>query len=499
MKKTAFQSSALTIGLLLGRVIALVGTLVLADHYGFGGLADSVILITILPYWLAELLMNYPFSAAFIPLVHDLGLRRQKLLFKRFVVLACCAAGIAMLVLTSTLPLWVRGLAPGLSDELLAQLAPALRITLLALPVLALTAVVRTFLQAQGRHALVAFEHAISNAIYVLGVLFILPHFGLKALAVFVVLGACVRLGPQAWQLWRGMPKTSSQQKSLPVGYMQKAKVWPRYFQSLSVGALMIGLPFIGRSFASLDGAGSITLFTYALQILGVPLWVVRGVFPTLSFPLLCEMRAHDRRRAYRQVKASLFGDQTVLVLLLTLAMAWFFIHTMKDPIALGSLSTATVSSLAALCLVGVLSFPFQALTQLMVTVLNARKASHLYLRSHLLALVLAPLAFFFGQKWAGVMGVFIAMSLTHLVLFTSIWLAYVKSGESLWFSVHKRPIIRAVSVATVLLLIFSSFVLHFDWAGRALLGIWVFVLCFGGALFVSAERKKTFFSKYPI
>ena len=478
----------LALGLLTGRITSLLSVVYLTSLYGAAGLADIVILIMTFPYWIAELFMVNPFSAAFVPLIHDLGFKRTRSLFNKLALVVGSLFFLITVIFFMVAPYLAQILAPGLNNELQEQLVPVLRISLLSLPVLALAAVARAFLQARHRYSLVAWEHLFSNLTHIIGILYVLPRYGLVSFSWLVVFGSFLRLVPQALQLRRHI---APQKVPLPLDDIKQSHALARYTQSLSSSLLLLSVPFVGRSFASLSGEGSITLFNYALQVIGVPFWVVLGVFPTVVFPLLCEKKSSRQRRAYRKVKSSLFSYQLILACLLTLVFLWFFFHGYISPVRFMTLSLKQVSLISLFCFIGMSCLPFQALTQLMTAVFNARKESHRYVKVNLFILCLTPFIFFLGQKFADIIGLYVAFSFTQIILFLCIWTVYSKSGESLWFDLHKKPILVTMALAFGLLFCLSSMASDFDFLGRALLGFWIFCLCFGGCLYVTGQRNQ--------
>ncbi len=484
----ARSGAFLAIGLVVGRVLSLLSVGVLVELYGAGGLADSVVFLATFPYWVSELFMVVPFSAAIVPLAHKVGARYAGTLCLRLSVLWFGIFSLAALVLFLLAWQVVRLLAGGLSIENASVLLPVFKQVLIFIPLLAVGNVVRSFLQAQQRYWVLSLEHGLCNLVLLLGILYVLPRWGLGAMAWVINGGIVVRVLLQLAQFYFCLPEQSARKMTSSVlrhGIMRK------YVQALSSGCLFLGLPFLGRAFASLGGEGNITLFNYVMQIVGIAFWLVCGTLPTMIFPLLSQAWANKKRSAYRLIKNILFAEQMILSLCVTLALFWFFIIGYFYPLPLGGMGVETVKQLAFLCAICICGLPLQTTTQLMTAVLNARHIPHMYLGINVFCLAISPVVFFLSQKYYGLTGVCVALSSVQALVLFLMAKVYIKSGESFWFSLHKTPVINTLLVCSVLLVGLLWVAPHAGYVVRMLLGVSVALACFGVAYWWGGQRKK--------
>lgn len=280
----------LFLGLLLGRILGLAREFALVNHLGSGELADSIIALITLPDIAISILLGNSLAVVFIPKI--LSLQHEKrfgYFLKMSVVLGVISItliGFCVLNITTVATL----ILP--SGSQLGSFLPNLKWILLAIPILALNSVSRTFLQAENRFFLLGFENVIFNLVLILGITLFAQNKNLYIISLAVVSGTILRWLLQTYQLARIYKITND-------GFEQSISTtdFKRYNLAFCTGLLTQLLPVFGRSISSAyDQEGALAIFNYAFKFTEFPMALGISVISTMLFPKLTGIIANAKK-----------------------------------------------------------------------------------------------------------------------------------------------------------------------------------------------------------
>jgi putative peptidoglycan lipid II flippase len=131
----------------------------------------------------------------------------------------------------------------------------------------------------------------------IIGILFFLPSLGVKGLALGVILGALMLVASQVpFVVWEGLfPRL----KLLSFEWFRVKRVAihviPRTITMSSQQITSLSLV----SFASMLGAGSISIFNLAFNLQSVPLSIIGASYSSAAFPVLAKLVAENNKEAF--------------------------------------------------------------------------------------------------------------------------------------------------------------------------------------------------------
>jgi len=269
--------------LLLSRVLGVVRESAQAAAFGATATGDVVVLMLMLPDWLASLLAGG--ALAYVLLPHwarqdgpGVGASQRKL------AVGLLGAGIALaLVVAALAALLAAWLIPGLPPALAGQAVLGIRWAALALPAALLAALWVTRLQHERDFVGMYSANLVINGVLVAALLWLsaahgqegaVTHMGLALLAA-----ALLRLAWLRWRLPAAVAPHALAHAVLPAGAL-----WT--WAILSAG-LPLALPFVARSLASQSGEGALATFNYAWKLVDLPLVLAIQLAASLSFPVI--------------------------------------------------------------------------------------------------------------------------------------------------------------------------------------------------------------------
>ncbi len=212
--------------------------------------------------------------------------------FLFFILLVCAAAFVFMKPLQEML-------FPNLFDlGLGGDLVTASRILLLSPILLGLAGFFASITQIQNRFLLYALSAPLYNVGIIVGIVFFLPSLGIKGLALGVALGALLLSVAQMPLvikdgLFPRLRLRLSWSEIRRVGKLSVPRAITLSSQQLSTLSLV--------SFASFLGAGSISIFNFALNLQSVPLSVIGASYSSAAFPVLSHLIAAGDREGFLQ------------------------------------------------------------------------------------------------------------------------------------------------------------------------------------------------------
>ncbi len=177
-----------------------------------------------------------------------------------------------------------------------AQLVTASRIMLVSPILLGFASFFASITQIQNRFLVYALSAPLYNVGIILGIIFLLPHFGVAGLALGVILGALLLCLTQIPIVIRDglFPKVGTRFDWQKIKRVARLSV-PRTITLSSQQLSTLGLV----SFASFLGAGSISIFNLSFNLQSVPLAIIGVSYSSAAFPLLAKLIAEGKREAF--------------------------------------------------------------------------------------------------------------------------------------------------------------------------------------------------------
>ncbi|PID52599.1 MAG: murein biosynthesis integral membrane protein MurJ [Candidatus Moraniibacteriota bacterium] len=290
--RNSIAAGALVVSLfgIASRLLGLVRDRILASHYGAGDVLDIYYAAFRLPDFVFELLVVGSLGAAFIPVF-------SKLIAKKDREEAWdCANGVFVTIVFLITILAIMGIifapwlmhfiVPGFPEEKMVASAELARIMFLSPIFLAASSVLGGILVSFRRFIFYSMAPLFYNVGIIIGAVFFVPHIGLVGLAWGVVFGSFlhffVNLIAAVSAGFRFRYLKSVPYKNTNVVQTMRLMA-PRMFTSASnqISLLLITL------FASTLAAGSLTVFTFAINIQSVVLGVIGVPFALAAFPVL--------------------------------------------------------------------------------------------------------------------------------------------------------------------------------------------------------------------
>jgi len=402
-------------GVLLGRVAGLAREIVLSASIGAGGDADVAVLVLTFPDLLTTILIGGVVSAVLVP---DFTLARARALSgrTRFWSLEIVAAASALVVaigMVLAAPVVTRILGPGLPTARLADAAPLVAVAAATLPFSALAAVSTAYLQAHGRFAVPAAGTLLFNTALVTAIVFFVHPGLLLPIAVAAVVGSVIR-----W-LSQILATRAVHDVGPPAGlrHEELPRLVTRYLQALAATGLVVLVPYVARTIASLGEPGDIAVLTYASRIVELPLGAFLTVGSIALLPHISERFAiGDREGALRLGQGGLVATSIVAVPL-TVALIWA-----AYPIALvlfgrGATSPEAVSRIADLARVTLVTLPAQGAAALLTAFFVARRRLSIVVIVNGLGVAAFLIVALALESLLGVLGVAVAFAGLHWAL----------------------------------------------------------------------------------
>lgn len=369
--------AALLIGAsaILSRALGLIRDRLLVARFGAGDELDAYFAAFQIPNLLFSLLVVGTLSVAFIPVFTGyLAKKRTEEAWhvaNAVLTLAVLAMGALCLVLILAAPGLVRLVAPGFDGEKRDLTIRLTRIMMLSPLLFSVSAALSSVLNSYRRFAAVSLAPLLYNAAIIFGIVALAGPFGMAGVAWGAILGAALHAlvqVPVAKSLgWRFRPVLDTASD----GVREIGRLFlPRIF---GVDVAQIS-QLVGAIIGTTLMAGSISLFSLAINIAAVPLGAFAIPFAIAAFPALSDAAARGDRPAFRDIFASTFRQ--VLFFLIPLSALAFIlrVHVVRVVIGAGGLSWNETRLAAASLGLFVLSLAFQGLAPLLARAFYALK-----------------------------------------------------------------------------------------------------------------------------
>lgn len=238
------------------------------------------------------------------------------------------------------------------------------RILLLSPVLLGFSSFLASLIHINNRFLIYAASLPLYNTGIIVGIIFLLPDFGVQGLAWGVILGAVLLVLCQAPFVARDdlLPRPSfffNWRKVKRVVMLAIPRTITLSSQQLSTLALV--------AFASFLGAGSISVFNLAFNLQSVPLSLIGASYASAAFPVLSKLIAQNDRPAFFQKMISAINHILFWVMPLSVLFIVLRAQIVRTVLGSGAFSWSDTKLTAAALALFVISSGAQCLTLLFV------------------------------------------------------------------------------------------------------------------------------------
>ena len=427
---------------LLSRVLGIIRDRILAGRFGASGTLDIYYSAFRIPDLIFNLLILGALSAGFIPIFTSL-IRKSanedgsstkgeenneawELANNVLNVLLIILAFLSVLGIIFA-PALMKLIAPGFSAEARDQAVQLTRIMFLSPIFLGVSSIFGGVLQSFKNFFIYSLSPILYNVGIILGVIFLYPLFGIKGLAMGVVLGTIMHMLVQLPSVralgfrFKLFSFSLRDRNLLRIGRM----MIPR---TLSLAISQIDL-VVTTIIASTLASGSLTVFNFANNLQSFPIGIFGVSFAVAAFPILSQF-AFDNKKLVESFSSTmrqiLFFIIPSTVILITLRA-----QIVRVILGTGSFSwNDTVLTMQTLAFFS-LSLFAQASIPLLTRVFYARHDSRTPFSVGMFTVLLNIFLSIYLSRKMGVAGLALAYSLSNILNFAFLWLAlHSKIGD---------------------------------------------------------------------
>lgn len=414
----------ISLGIVTGRVAGLARDVLLAHAVGAGAAGDIAVLALSFPDLLTTFLISGVVSAVLIPDFKSAYARSGSRRLLAWITVSVGISSALIAVVAAVLaPVFVRLLGPGLPPSSQAAAAPLFVITSAVFPMTALAAVSTGYLQAHGRFAVPAAGTVIFNLSLVGAIaLFVAPD-KLGWLAAGAVIGSALRWGSQLLAtvtIRDGMGETAL---SDLIGLAK------RYPQAIGATSVIVLVPFVARTIASLGASGDVARLTYALRIVEFPLGAIVTVGSVAALPHLTELVISHRPADASRLLGSLLRLTIAVTSPLTIALSAVGIPVAALLYGRGAMTPEDVEGIGTIAAIALISLPAQGANAAFTAVYLAnRTLGRAFVLNGAGLAVFTALALLLNAR-SGVIGIAVAYVALHWLLAAALYLDLRRSS----------------------------------------------------------------------
>ncbi len=293
LHEAAYVLAALT---LASQILALLRDRLFAHHFGASEVLDLYYAAFKIPDLVFALVASLVSAYVLIPRIAGYSHEESKRLISETSSFLIIGGGVTSLVLAVFAPMFLFKLFPTFEHSAHATEFVWLARLLLVQPILlGLSSIATSVTQVHRRFFLFALSPVLYNLGIIGGTFFLYPRFGLLGIGAGVVIGAVLHLGiqlptlmhaglfprlvfPSPRRMWSVMKDSVPRSLALGMGS----------FVTLALTAL-----------AAKQGTGSVSIFTLAGNLEGVPLALIGASYATAAFPALAEHAGKNDSNAF--------------------------------------------------------------------------------------------------------------------------------------------------------------------------------------------------------
>jgi len=326
--ETVFEAGLLMSALtFLGSILGMLRNALLASRFGASHSLDVYYASFRLPDLIYNIFIIGAISAAFIPLFNEY-LSKNKDKSWQFSSLIMLTIGVIMTVFGFVIIVLARPLLSkllvGFDKENIEMAVVLTRIMMIQPLFLGISSVVSGILRSFRLFFVSALAPLVYNLGIIIGIIFLVPLFGLRGLAYGVVLGAFLHLFIQIPALWRtGYRLQKFRLSEFTLGFKKLIVLMTTRASGIIISQLfLVGV----TSISTLLRAGTLTIITFVDNIL--PYTTFALPFADAAFPRLSRLEAENNQTDFVKVFENTFSQ--ILFFLAPLAI-WIIIF--REPI----------------------------------------------------------------------------------------------------------------------------------------------------------------------
>ena len=367
LKKIIISSLLVNILLLLGRFTGFIREVYIANIFGVTSESDIVALLVTIPDFLVSILAGGALSAALIPSFTRLNKKdSDRLTIQVCLLLFFVFTAIALLFFIFS-ENFIALLAPGFSDEKIKHTVSFINWIFITLPISVLSGVFVARLHTNNKFLIASVSTPVFNLVLLIGLfyLWLTNSTSLFVIVLFLLLAACARL-----LLQFSFVNISSFRLDFK-NWMISTDLMKRYGQAFLSGSLFLFFPIIARAYSSLEGDGSIAIFTYSMKLIELPLIISVSFISIVLFPRLAASYNVDSVLHGNLIK---YGIQSILAISIVITfLLVFLVHDYVLLVYGSGIDESSVLVISQVTKVGLLSIPFQCLNVFFTSISNSR------------------------------------------------------------------------------------------------------------------------------
>jgi len=340
---------------ILSRVLGLFRDRLLAGSFGAGQVLDAYYAAFKIPDFLFNLLVLGALTAAFVPVVGGYLVKKKKeeankitsASINLLVMLMVVLSGLALIFT----PQLVNLAAPGFVGDTRDLTIQLTRIMLVSPLIFGISSVVSSYLNTTRNFTAYAIAPVFYNLGIIVGVLWLVPSFGVQGLAYGVLLGASMHLLIQLPAMFKAGFRYSLRAPLKHPGVIKMLKLaGPRV---VSIAAMQINIIVI-TAIASTFSEGAVATYNLAFNLQSLPLGIVGISIATAIFPFLAEAATkNDANSFITQVSQTI---RQIFFLVIPMSLAFILLRVPIVRLVLGTGSFDFNDTFVTASLLGIFS-----------------------------------------------------------------------------------------------------------------------------------------------
>lgn len=373
MKSVLFVSVLVGFVLLLGRLSGFLRETLLAAAFGPTMTADAAIVLLTLPDLMVGLLLAGGFNAVLIPALKQAEGSARIVLVRRTALVVGFAFAVLAVILALSPDRVMAVIAPSIEEGALLDLPIAFRISLIALPVVAMTGVAAAYLNSIGRFAVPNLSVLLFN-ITLCAYLMVQDwiEMELAGFALAILVATTLRMSLHLVFMAPILRRLQS------VAHANESRTTEgNFIRRFALGVLGLGVtvaaPVVFRTFYAATGEGNLALFSFALKLFELPSAILVGAVVMVMIPKLSALAVQQTRAEFDEaLKTALIAGLTLAVTA-TCVAAIFALPITAAVYGYGAMGEADVAQVAELGGILMLGLPFLVAVQLGAVALSAQ------------------------------------------------------------------------------------------------------------------------------
>lgn len=406
----------------VSRIIGILRDRIFTHLFGAGETLDAYYAAFRIPDFVYTLIIVGAISAGFIPIFTKL-LEKDKKEAWRVTNSLINILGLCLLVTSAILflfaPQIMNLLAPGFSASAKETAILLTRIMLINPAILGISSIVSGVIQSFKAFFIYSLAPIVYNLGIIIGAVFLVPIFGLKGLAIGVILGTVLNLLIQLPTLYHNGYKY---EKVLDWKNKNVLLIWKLMIpRTLSLAVSQINLVII-TALASTIEAGSIAVFNLANNIQYFPIGVFGISFAIAAFPTLAQFMAQGKKTEMTEHITTVIRQ--ILFFIIPLSVIFLLLRSQIIRVVFGSGAfnwpdtIRTANTLAFFTL----SLFAQALIPLLIRVYFVLQDTWTPFLSGLIGVFITILSSMYLKSYLGISGLAFGFSLGMIAQLVTLW-----------------------------------------------------------------------------